>query len=107
MRESLDVRSIDFQQGEEISQNLDEDDVFFSIKDGSEKDEGSDDRKSIHEIAEAELEVGEKEYFLRNVPEIIQLDEEGLIVLPKKYLKIKHPVQIMEGTEKNRITLKY
>jgi hypothetical protein len=35
MRESLDVRSIDFQQGEEISQNLDEEDVFFSIKDGS------------------------------------------------------------------------
>lgn len=57
MKESLDVRSIDFQQEEEISHNLDEDDVFFSIKDGSEKEEGSDDRKSIHEIAEGELEI--------------------------------------------------
>jgi hypothetical protein len=61
--------------------------VFFSIKDENEEDET---RKSVHEIEEPEIKK-KKSAILEIGAEDIELDEEGLIVLPKEYLKVRHP----------------
>lgn len=61
--------------------------MFFSIKDENEEDET---RKSVHEIEEPEIKK-KKSAILEIGAEDIELDEEGLIVLPKEYLKVRHP----------------
>jgi len=44
---------------------------------------------------------------MRNEAEVIEVDDDGLIILPKTYLKIRHPKDIMQDSSNRRITLKY
>lgn len=41
------------------------------------------------------------------MPEVIELNEDGLIILPKDYLRIFHPNKIVESMQKKRIILQY
>ena len=39
--------------------------------------------------------------------EKINLDSDGLIVLPKDYLKVRHPTGVVEEAEKKKVSLSH
>lgn len=39
--------------------------------------------------------------------EVIQVNEEGLIILPKDYLTVRHPEGIVETAERNKMRSKF
>lgn len=87
-------------QVEAISR-IEDSDIFFSIKDQTEKEE----QGSFHEIEEVQLKT--KKVVELEGSEVIQVNEEGLIILPKDYLNVKHPEGIVETAERNKMKPKF